>query len=124
MTAYPYILFNQTPEQLRRIGARGGRAHGRNHRARRALLPLAARPVPVTEETAAEAIVRLDEQFPWLRGAEKRSAQRARVVPAPPARTPEPRAPSIGNAGGATVPVVTASPTPLEATRRPRQAAA
>jgi hypothetical protein len=35
MTNYPYILFNQSPEQLRRIGARGGRAYGRNQRARR-----------------------------------------------------------------------------------------
>ena len=25
MTHYPYILFNQSPEDLRRIGARGGR---------------------------------------------------------------------------------------------------
>ena len=38
MTNYPYILFNQTPEDLRRIGARGGRAYGRNCRDRRALL--------------------------------------------------------------------------------------
>ena len=32
MTKYPYILFNQSPEDLRRIGARGGRAYGRNRR--------------------------------------------------------------------------------------------
>jgi hypothetical protein len=25
MTQYPYILFNKSPEQLRRLGARGGR---------------------------------------------------------------------------------------------------
>ena len=74
MTAYPYILFSQTPEKLRRIGARGGRAHARNQRARRALLPPAAPSVPAAEETAAEAIARLDEQFPWLHGAEKRTA--------------------------------------------------
>ena len=36
MTNYPYILFNQSPEDLRRIGARGGRAYGRNRRGRRA----------------------------------------------------------------------------------------
>jgi len=29
MNPYP-ILFNQSPDQLRRIGARGGRAHARN----------------------------------------------------------------------------------------------
>ena len=36
MTHYPYILFNQSPEDLRRIGARGGRAYGRNRRGLRA----------------------------------------------------------------------------------------
>ena len=73
MTNYPYILFNKSPEQLRRLGARGGKAHGRNQRARRALratpqpLPSSAAP----EETAAEAMALLDAQFPWLRGAER-----------------------------------------------------
>ena len=33
MTPYP-ILFNQTPESLCRIGARGGRARARNRRLR------------------------------------------------------------------------------------------
>jgi len=46
MTHYPYILFNKSPEQLRRLGA--------------------------LRENAAEAIAVLDAQFPWLRGAEKR----------------------------------------------------
>src|SRR5438093_836465 len=32
MTDYSYILFNQTPEQVRRIGALGGKAHARNPR--------------------------------------------------------------------------------------------
>ena len=36
MTNYPYILFNKSPEQLRLLGARGGRAYGRNQRDRRA----------------------------------------------------------------------------------------
>ena len=35
MTNYPYILFNKSPLQLRQIGARGGRAFGRNQRIRR-----------------------------------------------------------------------------------------
>jgi hypothetical protein len=33
-----YTLFNKTTEQLRLLGARGGRAFGRNQRARRALI--------------------------------------------------------------------------------------
>jgi hypothetical protein len=39
MDDYSYILFNKTPQQLRLIGAGGGKAYGRNQRARRALLP-------------------------------------------------------------------------------------
>jgi len=72
---YPYILFNKSPEQLRRLGACGGKANARNQRARRALVltPLPpATPRPVPGETATQAITVLDAQFPWLRGAEKR----------------------------------------------------
>jgi hypothetical protein len=72
MTKYPYILFNQSPEDLRRIGARGGRAYGRNRRGLRAQLhrslDAVERPVPHLE-TAEEAIATLDAQFSWLRGA-------------------------------------------------------
>jgi hypothetical protein len=80
MTNYPYVLFNKSPLQLRDIGARGGRAYGRNQRARRALLsrmPALPPPVPLRampEPTAAEAVAMLDAQFPWLRAAEKRSS--------------------------------------------------
>jgi hypothetical protein len=70
----PDFLFRQTPAQLRRIGARGGRACARNRRARvRAATtppPQAVTPVARLPETAAEAIATLDLQFPWLRGAE------------------------------------------------------
>ena len=79
MTNYPYILFNKTPEQLRRQGARGGRAYGCNQRARRALLPALPEPVvprQAPRETTAQANGILDEQFPWLRGAEKRRSRR------------------------------------------------
>ena len=76
MTNYPYILFNKSPEQLRLLGARGGRAYGRNQRDRRAQMPT---PPPASvpqraapRETAAQASSRLDSQFPWLRGAERR----------------------------------------------------
>ena len=75
MMNYSYILFNQTPEQLRRVGARGGKAHGRNQRARRALAPPpCVRPSAVPQETAPAAIALLDAQFPWLRGAEKQAS--------------------------------------------------
>ena len=76
MTHHPYILFNQSPEELRRIGARGGRAYGRNQRVRRQAQlhkPLEAIQWPVPHvETIAEAIAALDAQFAWLRGGEKR----------------------------------------------------
>ena len=75
MTYYPHILFRKSPEQLRRLGARGGRVHGYNQRTRRARLPTppAAVPPPAApRETTAAAIHVLDTQFPWLRGAEKR----------------------------------------------------
>jgi hypothetical protein len=35
MTSFPYLLFNHSPEQLRRIGARGGKAQARIRRTRR-----------------------------------------------------------------------------------------
>ena len=66
--------FTKSSEQLRRLGARGGRAYGRNQRARRALVAkppgsVAARAAPPA--TTAESIARLDARFPWLRGAEQ-----------------------------------------------------
>jgi hypothetical protein len=78
MTNYPYVLFNKSPLQLRALGARGGRAYGRNQRRRRALLALLPVPIPTVPPcatpgpTAAEAVALLDAQFPWLRAAEKR----------------------------------------------------
>src|ERR1700692_604678 len=79
MTNHPYILFNKSPEQLRRLGARGGKARARTGRLR--LLRSQAQVQPHREavilpraETAAEAIATLDAQFPRLRGAEKRTA--------------------------------------------------
>lgn len=60
MTNYPHILFNQSPDQLRRIGARGGKARARNWRARlqtqapaRPAIVAAIDPLP---EMAAEAV--------------------------------------------------------------------
>ena len=90
MPNYSYILFNKTPEQLRRLGARGGKAHGRNQRARRALAPAPRQSVPpraVAQETATAAIARLDAQFPWLRGAEKQASRNHSLGPTPAAST-------------------------------------
>jgi hypothetical protein len=76
-----FYEFFQTPEQLRRIGARGGRATARHRRQRLEVLTLAAtaRPTPYAsvecQETVAEAIALLDAQFPWLQGAESRGAR-------------------------------------------------
>ena len=78
MISTGHILFNKTLEEARRLGARGGKAHGRNNRARRArMLPTSAPsdpPPALPLETTAAAISRLDAQFYWLRGAEKRVA--------------------------------------------------
>ena len=68
--------FRTSPEQLRRLGARGGRAYGRNQRARSALgrmLPEAVPQSAVPPTTTAESIAILDARFPWLRGAEKQT---------------------------------------------------
>jgi hypothetical protein len=84
MTNYPYILFNQSPLQLRLIGARGGRTFGRNQRARRARIAVMQTPAEATplrsapQPTAAEAVALLDAQFPWLRCAEKRLSSKRR----------------------------------------------
>jgi hypothetical protein len=84
MTDYSHILFNKSPLQLRLLGARGGKAFGRNERLRRALLPT---PPPATvslpavpRHTVAEAVAALDARFPWLRGAERRSTRPAQAT--------------------------------------------
>jgi hypothetical protein len=74
MTHIPF-LFNQTAEQMRSIGARGGRARARNWRARQRAAgtepPPAPRPPAPPPETTTQAMAVLDAQFAWLRGAEK-----------------------------------------------------
>jgi hypothetical protein len=73
------ILFHKSLLQCRSLGARGGRAYGRNLRARRALLPTPPAPVPpraAPGETTAQAIALLDAQFPWLFCAEQRPKPR------------------------------------------------
>jgi hypothetical protein len=70
-------LFNKKPEDMRRVGARGGRARARNLRLRK------ARQEPVTrernrphEETMAEATRRIDVLCPWLVGVECEARRR------------------------------------------------
>jgi hypothetical protein len=80
MADYSHIFFNKSPLQLRLLGARGGKAFGRNLRLRRALLPaapLATVSLPtVLLQTTAGDIALLDDLFPWLRGAERRVTRR------------------------------------------------
>jgi hypothetical protein len=83
MTENSHILFGKTLDQLRRLGAWGGRTYGRNQRARRALvqaLPQVARRRTPPRETAAEAIRSLDAQFPWLVGAERSLSQNQKAA--------------------------------------------
>lgn len=72
----PY--FNMTPDRCRTTGRRGGRARARNLHLRkdRSGAP-AQEPICPHEETAAEAIARIDALCPWLRGIEFRTARRA-----------------------------------------------
>jgi hypothetical protein len=62
MTEFPYILLNKSPEHMRQLGACGGRAYGRNQRARALVAtPPEAGPSPAPPaQTAAEAIHLLD----------------------------------------------------------------
>ena len=77
---YPHALFNKSPLQLRRIGALGGKAHGRNQRARRALMPTPPAATPLrsaARQSTADAVAVLDAQFPWLRCVERRRCSTA-----------------------------------------------
>jgi len=70
-------LFNKKPGDMRRVGALGGRARARNLRLRKAgQAPVIGEPSQPQEETAAEAIRRIDALCPWLVGVECREARR------------------------------------------------
>ena len=69
------FLFNKTADQMRSVGARGGRARIRNLHARQGV----CRPAPTTPlatepdiESTVEVIATLDAKFPWLVGAERK----------------------------------------------------
>ena len=80
MTHIPF-LFNQSIEQMRRIGARGGRTHARNWRARQVAAMSRPREVATPDtppqETTQQAMAILDAQFAWLRGAENPVSHRS-----------------------------------------------
>ena len=84
MTYIPF-LFNQTIEQMRRIGSRGGKTHARNWRARQGATLAGPRDTPQPaappQETTSQAMALLDAQFAWLRGAEKPVRQRRMELP-------------------------------------------
>jgi hypothetical protein len=84
MTHIPY-LFHQTAEQMRRIGARGGKTQARNRRARQRAAGAAPQepllPAAPPLETTPQAMAVLDAQFAWLRGAEKPVRQRRIGLP-------------------------------------------
>jgi len=70
-------LFNKKPDDMRRVGALGGRARARNLRLRKAYQVPANREISrPREETTAEAIRRINTLFPWLLGVERREARR------------------------------------------------
>ena len=70
-------LFHKKPEDMRRVGALGGRARGRNLRLRKVCpVPIARELNRPHEETAAEAIRRIDALCPWLVGAECHEGRR------------------------------------------------
>jgi hypothetical protein len=70
-------LFNQKPADMRRIGALGGRARARSLRLRKApAAPVTPEISQPREETAAEAIRRIDALCPWLVGVERRVPHR------------------------------------------------
>ena len=82
-----YILFHKSLLQCRSLGARGGRAFGRNQRARRARIAVMPTPPETAPplcaapgQTTAHAIALLDAQFPWLRCAEKRLSARRQTA--------------------------------------------
>jgi len=67
-----FVLFSETIAKNRRNGARGGRAFARNQRLRKRLAappPSEAASAEESPETAHEASLLLDLQFPWLAGA-------------------------------------------------------
>ena len=73
------ILFSKTIEQCRQLGARGGRTYARNLRLRQSqtqVQPVAQLP-QLPSETALEASLRLDAQFPWLVGSFPRRQPRS-----------------------------------------------
>ena len=69
-------LFNKTPEDMRRVGALGGRARARKLQLAKAhQVPAASGRNRPRAETAAEAIQRINTLCPWLVGVEGREVR-------------------------------------------------
>ena len=86
-----YVLFSETKAKNRRNGARGGRAFARNLRLRKLLAPPPPPQAPREEEppeTAHEASLLLDRQFPWLAGAFVPGSHRRKSPPMSPDCSP------------------------------------
>ena len=78
----PY--FNMTIAACRRAGAKGGHRSAMSRKLRQ-MNQVRVANVEVHVETAAEAMALLDQQFPWLRGAERGEARaRGLAHTAPP----------------------------------------
>ena len=70
-------LFNKQPGDMGRVGALGGRARSRNLGLRKAChVPVIREFNRPHEETAFEAIWRIDALCPWLAGVERGEARR------------------------------------------------
>ena len=70
-----FVLFSETTAKNRRNGARGGRTFARNLRLQKLLSAAPPPQVPREDqppETAHEASLLLDRQFPWLADAFRR----------------------------------------------------
>ena len=67
-----HILFNKTVSECRLLGARGGRAHARNLRLKKLLVPPPQPNLPRSQhapQSVHQDCLLLDQQFPWLADA-------------------------------------------------------
>src|SRR5258708_509519 len=75
MTNYPYLLFNQSPEQLRRIAARRGRAQTPIPRARTAGKDEAAMKHDVPDDYVPLLITALEHHYAYTQAVQRDDAR-------------------------------------------------